>query len=196
MATPVAHSLIGLAGAMVTGSRADLNIKAWYMFSMVAANAPDLDLLPGLLVGDINRFHQGVSHSLAAGLLFGIFTVFVVRVFRWKVNAYFVGIIGAVLYLSHLLVDLQVEDLRAPFGIPLLAPFSSEHFLVSWLPFQGVKDGVPGDSVVEFAMGLFSWNNLGVIGVELAITVPLLIIAWIISRPDNRLMRRNITKKN
>lgn len=53
---------------------------ALYLF---ATNAPDLDFIPGLFLGDPDLYHHGVSHSIGFGVLFAsalsLFLLFVKR---------------------------------------------------------------------------------------------------------------------
>src|ERR1041385_6780612 len=77
--SPVGHSIAGLIAYQVApeiDGLARRQVIALYLF---AANAPDLDFLPGLLVGDPNRFHHGVSHSGGLALLFAIAVSLILR---------------------------------------------------------------------------------------------------------------------
>jgi inner membrane protein len=147
-----------------------------YVFCVIAANAPDLDFLPGLLTGDINRFHQSAGHSLMAAVLFGAAAALLAL--RSHYTPVRIGLAGIGLYCSHLLLDLLGEDKRAPFGIPLLWPFSSEHFIVAWPIFRGVRHGVPGEDLAAFVGHVFSWQNLGAMALETGILLPFLVLSW------------------
>lgn len=93
-------------------------------------------------------------------------------------NALGIGAGGALCYGSHLVVDLFTSDVRAPFGIPLLWPFYSGHFLAPWTIFSGVHHGVPGDPLDVFLMQLFSWHNLVGVGTEVVVLTPIALVAW------------------
>ena len=181
MATPIAHSLFGLACVRLGNTHWRAPAWRWYLFAIVAANAPDLDFIPGLLVGDINRFHQGPTHSLTAALLFGVFATLAARWLQSK--PLHVGILGTALYSSHLLLDFFCRDGRPPFGQPLLWPFTDTHWIAPQPLFSGgIKHGVPGDSLVVFIQNVFSWHNLGVMAMEAVILLPLLLISWYLTR--------------
>ena len=157
----------------------------WWALAVFAANGPDLDFLPGLLVGDINRFHQGPSHSLAAAMIFGIIVFLVARSLSGP--AMRLAVLGFLAYGSHLLLDFFTQDKRAPFGIPLFWPVSSDSFMSPWQVFGGVKHGVPGDSL-ETALGyVFSVANVATVAVEVVVLAPVLLASWFIS---GRLARR------
>jgi hypothetical protein len=85
--SPVGHSLTGLALAGLTQYLRNRQGHAWPLPALrrgpatslpllalalaAAACAPDLDFIPGVLVGDPNWLHRGLSHSLAASRLCG-----------------------------------------------------------------------------------------------------------------------------
>lgn len=60
MPTPILHAGFALAAAEACGERRWRRL-GWAVFLAVW---PDLDLVPGLLVGDPHLFHHGASHSL------------------------------------------------------------------------------------------------------------------------------------
>ncbi len=174
LATPLGHGLAGIAvGAFGRGS---VPPWRWYLFAAVAGNAADLDLLPGLLVGDINRFHQLASHSLLAAVLFGAGVALVL--WRRRAAATRFGFVAGVMYATHLLLDLFTRDARAPFGLPLLWPFSSQHFIVPWPLFGGVRHGVPGDGLGTVVGEILSWENLGQLGMEALVLGPVVLVCW------------------
>jgi len=145
----------------------------------IGANAPDLDFLPGLVSGDINRFHQGVSHSVFAALVFGGFLALTAACRGARASK--IGLAAFSLYSSHLLADFFCEDKRAPWGIPLWWPVSKEHFISPRTIFQGVKHGVPGQDLKSVLVDLFSWHNLEVVGIEAMVLLPVLLIAWLVT---------------
>jgi inner membrane protein len=150
------------------------------MFASFAGCAPDLDFVPGLLAGDMNLYHQGASHSIVAALLFGVFTLFVVR---WlHSSAIQVYVSGTLAYASHLLLDFFCYDGRPPYGQPLLWPFVEGHWIASEPVFSGIRHGVPGDSFVEVMADIFSYPNMMAIGLEAAIIIPVLLVTWLLGK--------------
>ena len=73
MPLPIAHSAAGLAGYLAFRKRTPTISAKQELFllgsCLFLANLPDLDFIPGFLCGDPGRFHHGLSHSLAVGLI-------------------------------------------------------------------------------------------------------------------------------
>lgn len=173
MPSPVAHSLIGLslgvAWLLPRAPGRDLLRRAWearipLFAAVVAANAPDLDYVPGILTGDLNAFHHGISHTvpfvIAIAALMSLFRPFRnVRSFGW------LALIGA----SHLAADMVTEDLRPPYGIPVLWPLSSEHWIAPVHLFMHLRKREWTDIV--------QWHNGAAVLWEIALTLPLLLAA-------------------
>lgn len=148
----------------------------WLLFAAFAACAPDLDFLPGLLEGDLNRFHQKQGHSLGAAVIFGVLSYLFVRIWsrRWSLWA---GIFGFLFFASHLLVDFFTADYRAPYGQMLFWPLSEQYFISPVAIFEGIKHGKPGDTTTAFLADLLSTANLMTIGLEVLILGPFTILA-------------------
>jgi inner membrane protein len=92
--------------------------------SVLLANAPDLDFLPGLVIGEPAAFHRGPTHSLAGVAL----VVVVATALGWRRPlgrgpAWWAGFAAAA-YGAHLVVDFLTVDARAPYGAPLFWPLS------------------------------------------------------------------------
>jgi membrane-bound metal-dependent hydrolase YbcI (DUF457 family) len=102
----------------------------------VLACLPDVDYLPGLVRGYLNTTHQQATHSGAWVLLASAGLWLVGRAwkpdwFGWRTAAFLLILIG-----SHLAIDLVTEDRLAPYGFPLMAPFSDVPVRApfAWLP--------------------------------------------------------------
>ena len=182
MASPVGHSALGLA--IGRGGHPITSPRLWpsYVFFVFAANAADLDFLPGLLVGNLNRFHQSISHSLVAAVLFGLLVSVASLPLVTFPSATRLGLLSGALYASHLLLDFFTNDVRAPYGQPLLWPLTSERFIAPWTPLGGVTHGNPGDPWSVILPSLFSWHNLKVIGLEVIIVLPAFLVFWYLGR--------------
>ena len=173
MPSPVGHSLAGLIAYQIApkiDGLARRQVIAWYI---LAANAPDLDFIPGLMVGDPNRFHRGVSHSSGLALLFAIGVSLILRrrqgVWRWTQFLVFLG-----LYLSHLILDYLSEDHSPPYGVPWFWPASRAYYMSPAPLFPDMhRSSSPGD----FFPSLFSAHNLWSVSVECLVLVPLLLLA-------------------
>lgn len=82
MATPIGHSLFGFVFARFAQCPSLTLFSPWFLFVILAANAPDFNFLLGPFCGDANRFYQA-SHSFTAAVLFqskhlAIYSIFLV----------------------------------------------------------------------------------------------------------------------
>lgn len=151
MPSPIAHSLIGLSLGIAVlrppGESLDrtLRTRAAPLLGVVAlANAPDLDFLPGLLVGELNRFHHGPSHSALGAMMVGLVVGAVLfrrgLPIRWPVL-----LLLAAAVLSHLAADILCQDRSPPFGIPLWWPLSETRVHAPWSLFLAMEKSTLGE---------------------------------------------------
>ncbi len=173
MPSPVAHTLLGftLFNLWPFGSR-DFPIKPWALNGWVAAAslAPDLDFIPGLLLGDPSRFHQTYSHSLIVVVVLALSFGSILRLrytgSSWiKWSSLLLLLIG-----SHLILDFFTEDHRPPIGFPLFWPFS-DNPQTSPLPIFPA-------SVRDFRQPDFWSQNAYVLLVESCLLFPLWFASW------------------
>jgi len=136
--------------------------------------------VPGIIVGDFNLYHQQYSHSIIFVIGFSLL-VFLIS-FNQPAQRLNFGLTAGVLYASHLLLDLISYDGAEPIGMPLLWPFSSELFHSPYTLFGGLLHGHAGDDFVTALQDIFQRANLNVIAVEIAVTLPFLIIVFLFSR--------------
>ena len=176
MASPVGHALAGLALGRLTEGGAPPGGRLFVPLCAALAVAPDLDFLPGLLVGQPALYHQGGSHSLAAALLVSLGLSLALgrdsRSRRLGFAAFFAA------YSSHLLLDYLGTDARPPLGVPLLWPVSDATWIspISFLP--GVHHATSGvETSGEWLKMVFSRHNLRPILFELMLVGPLLLLA-------------------
>jgi inner membrane protein len=146
-----------------------LRLIGAYLF---AANAPDLDFLPGLLVGDLAKFHHGPSHSIGFAFLFGLLACLF---FSRRLYPF---VIAFSLYLSHVSLDYLVEDPSSPFGVPLFWPFSQKYFMAPFAFFRPFHyRAVSAESSMAV---LLTFHNFLTVLAEVAFLLPLL--AWVLLR--------------
>jgi inner membrane protein len=96
--------------------------------AIVLANAPDLDFLPGLLMGTPTVFHRGLTHSLAGVVMVALGAWWCARWARppeW--SAVRMARFAAVAFASHLLVDYFTVDAVPPYGARFLWPVSEAY---------------------------------------------------------------------
>lgn len=197
MPLPVAHSLAG--GSLFVGLDADGRHLSWKraLLAIILANAPDLDFLPGMLIGDPNRFHHGPSHSLGMAVFVAVLAAGVAALgYRWPLRrggsaprgagsaVAGTAMIVGLLWTSHILLDAVTADLLPPYGVPLLWPLSSEYFLFwPWFPHVLRIAGPSGAGA--FLMSLLNAHNLWAATVEILTLAPVLVlVAWIRRRKE------------
>lgn len=180
MASPIGHLLAGQlayrAGSALT-SRKRATLAGLCAF---AAIAPDLDFLPGILLGHPALYHQGASHSLAAAALFTLILALVYARGPRGLPSIWPPLFLA--YASHLLLDLFGPDRRPPYGIPLFWPFSGTAYLSPVRIFLGFHHaGSTGASVHQWILGILSPKNLAALATEIAILAPpvILVELWV-----------------
>ena len=187
MPSPIGHALAacavyqGMAGA-------SLAPRSWrtLLSYCVAAGAPDFDFLPGFFLGEPNRFHQGVSHSLGMALLFGAGIAFLSWWLRGRIAWRFVLVLFS-LYCSHLLFDYLAVDTGSPLGIPVWWPLSRQHYLSPLAVFFSINRG---SSIEGFFAGVFIPHNFWAVVLEIAIFLPLIGLAMVVSRRRNPVRNR------
>lgn len=135
MATPLGHYLVGLS--ITQGLARDSAERKRGLWLAVFACLPDLDFIPGFLVGRPGQFHHGVTHSFAAAAIFSIFTWLF---FRWRARGISLNlsILVFLLYTSHVVLDFVTLDDSVPYGVPLFWPWSHDSYLSSWLLLPNV----------------------------------------------------------
>jgi inner membrane protein len=180
MPSPVAHGLAGLAVAALALRRrarspeeprplpaADSGVQRlfWIVALAFAANAADLDFLPGFLIGDPNRFHHRATHTVLAALVFGLGTTVVSRMAGLVASRRF-GLLMGFSYLTHIALDVFTRGTTEPYGMEIWRPFSPEPFLPPFHLFLDIRrDG----SVGSFLPSLIQRHNAEAIVRELLI---------------------------
>ena len=165
MATPIGHLLV--AGLVYAGRpRSYKGSIPLAVLCVGLANAPDLDFLPGILVGKPSSFHHGISHSFGFGLAFTTIVVLVLkRTTTWFASHSLTPLlaIGLLSYASHILLDLVTLDNGVPYGMPLLWPVMTGYLDAPVYVLPNVVQGT----------GVLSAHNVGVALREVLIFGPL-----------------------
>jgi inner membrane protein len=145
---------------------------------------PDLDFIPGMLQGQPNRYHQGISHSLGAALVVS----FASAVFTSRGNLWKQWTILCAAYMSHLAIDFFGPDGRPPYGQPLFWPISEEHFISPLSVFPGMRHaGSTHASMLEWTKGVLSLHNFRSIAIDIALMAPFVILAnWFTKGSSSR----------
>lgn len=177
MPSPIAHSLIGLALGLVRflpryrhfGELHSQLRALWrpLLFCVLLANLPDLDYFFGIFRGNLNYYHQTVTHTLVwisvTALAIWAYGRIKERRASWLVLGLLLALLG-----SHLLADWLTVDCSPPIGLMLSWPFSDRlyHAAVAFFP-------PPAKQVWA---DVWSLQNLRLVLVEAAITLPLVIV--------------------
>ena len=105
--------------------------------AVALANAPDVDFLPGILVGHPGAFHRGVTHTLAAAIVVALAAWLVGRLRDpgWSPR---VALWAGAIYVSHLLVDYFTVDSRGPGGGRFLWPLSDAYWISPVTPLHEI----------------------------------------------------------
>jgi membrane-bound metal-dependent hydrolase YbcI (DUF457 family) len=143
-----------------------------------AACAPDLDFIPGVLVGDPNWLHRGLSHSLAASLLFGAVAYVATRAARARGAGLFGVLMGAA-YASHLILDMFSPDPLRFNGVPLFWPLSDQHFILPAQVFLDIRRDPAADG---FLASLWDMHNLHAILREILVMGAVVLVGRMVGR--------------
>ena len=185
MATPIGHGLAGLAAYVTFRKQGDpgstgrpaLGLALLAMFFGIA---PDLDFIPGMLVGRPALYHHGLSHSLGFCVLAAAAgTLLFSSLGRSRTSMF--GLLFCC-YATHLVIDLFGPDGRPPHGIPMFWPLSDDYFHspVTLIPKVTHAPNVDAP-LTGWIEGAISWNNLYALTVESLMIAPLVVLAYVIS---------------
>lgn len=138
MPSPIAHIAAGYGLSMLyRRDRGSPNLPGGRLsFAAVAVMLalsllPDLDAVPGLLLHDMGRYHNNISHSLAATLLFASLAGVIAGLLRRG------GLKWFLVALSCLGLHLLMDLLTWGRGVMLFWPFSGERILPPVKLFYG-----------------------------------------------------------
>lgn len=183
MPSPVGHSLAGYLIYQLTPGENPRHKWSLVALYLVVASAPDLDFIPGLLVGDAGRYHHGITHSIGFAVLVGL-AVSVILYLHKRAAILRNFTVFFSLYFSHVVMDYFSLDTGIPYGVPISWPLSSKYYIAPFALFSDVTR--VSSSGTMFLSSLFSLHNLWSVCVELIVFLPfaLLLFKWR-RRPEN-----------
>jgi hypothetical protein len=159
------------------------------------AIAPDLDFVPGLLVGRPSAFHRGPTHSLAGAFIVALVLSWLLARFagrdgegRRGSGGWFAIIMP--MYCAHLVLDLVMPDTRGAAGIPLLWPVASQPFAAPLplpLALRSFVDLQVGAGNGSFLRALLSGRGVAVFLADGLLFTPLLLAPKLIAGLRRRL---------
>ncbi len=169
MASPVAHSLAGAVIYFAFSRKRTFNAKEFGLV-ILAANLADFDLLAGLLVSDVDAFHRTATHSVPGT----VFIALILSACLWikdETNVPRLYTMTLLALASQLIIDWLSYDDSIPRGIPLLWPWSLEHYMSDTQLFLHVRR----DNLLTMPVIL---HNLKAISGEMLILGPVALIGW------------------
>ncbi len=179
MSSPIAHSLIGLAIGLIRflprycwNDLVARFHRLWrpLLCCVLLANAPDVDYLFGLGTGNLNSYHQTVTHTFiwTGGLVLAIWAYgwFKERRASWLLLSLLLVLLG-----SHLLLDWLTVDRSPPVGMMLAWPFSGRFYHAAFAFFP--------PAAKQTWAAVWSLHNLRLAMMEAMYTLPLVImVLW------------------
>ncbi|MFZ5516445.1 MAG: metal-dependent hydrolase [Candidatus Zhuqueibacterota bacterium] len=178
MPTPIGHSLISTAiYTAVTGKEDRFSATDFAVFLFLGV-APDLDFVPGLLVGAPSRYHHGLSHSVGMSVLVGLlFGLIYYAVAKKPLVRYWM--IFSLIYFAHVAADFFAVDTSPPIGEQLFWPFWTGYVLSPITFFLDVQRS--GQSA-DFFVSIFKMHNLKTVILEFILCFPLIPGIWLLKK--------------
>ncbi|MBN2412343.1 metal-dependent hydrolase [candidate division KSB1 bacterium] len=176
MATPIGHALGGFI-VYAAGQKRFFDIKL-LTATVVFAVLPDIDFLFGFVVGKPNLYHHGFTHSFVFVICIGVAGAWLLTLKnRKQFRLYTLMFIGA--GVSHLTFDLMTVDGTAPFGAPVLWPFTNKYFIFPVRIFMDVHRAA--DSA-RFFISLFNPHNLKTVVREILMLAPVFFFILLLNK--------------
>lgn len=147
MPSPLAHTAMGYVIYRIYRPRLARHatpeqvgpLPRLFLITATLSLLPDLDVVPGILLGDLNRFHNNMTHSLFFGLVIALIVGGVVRL-RQKTGFVNWFLITLLCYEFHVIMDYFTVGR----GVMILWPFSPERYEPAIMLFYGLhrSDGL------------------------------------------------------
>lgn len=183
--SPIAHSLLGL----IIFHLFKRSYVKWNIFIiciiLFASNLPDLDFIPGILAGEPNRYHHGISHSFGFVLILsGI--IFFIAISWDKTKSKIITGWFILLSSLHIILDFFAHDTIEPFGELLFWPVWNS-YIISPIPiFFDIRRS---KEIHQFISSLFSLHNLKALTIEIIF----FLIIWILLDRILKLKNKNFS---
>lgn len=137
MPSPIGHGLAGIIvfDAFRGVARMTARTKT-LVLCLIVSIFPDFDFLFGILEGEPNKYHHGMSHSLV--MSFGVGLI-LAAIFSAHYRFWTVTCLLCCVYVSHLLLDLLSYDRSYPYGLQLMWPFSDAYIISPKTVFMEIR---------------------------------------------------------
>jgi hypothetical protein len=175
MPSPLAHASAGyliyrLTKRWLTASASPRLVRALALLAVLfLALLPDADAFPGLFVGNLSQYHNNRTHSLLVGLAVTAGVGLALKALRTGRAAVW-ALTALLCYELHVAMDYVTRGSR---GIMALWPVTDQRFgPPSLCVFTGL----------HYAKGLFSVDHLWTFLNELAFTLVVLAVVYLVDR--------------
>lgn len=133
MPSPVAHLAVGFALRRLLGPRTESRrrflVAACFLFLSIL---PDLDAIPGVLLGDFGRYHNNLTNSVAFVMVSAAIASVVARLLKQDPLWWFAAALACLS--AHVVMDLFTVGR----GVMLAWPFSHHRFKPPFTLFYGL----------------------------------------------------------
>ena len=162
MPTPVGHTFAALTIWTAARPRSlKVLCSPWLWLAILSSNAPDLDFLPGLIMGNEGLFHRGAGHSVGGAAFYALLVLAAALLLTRSPGAGLRASMSAFgLFNLHLLLDLFGQDPGPPHGIKLLWPLTERYFLSPWTVFPNLERHPFDLSVIPRAVPVVAFEGL------------------------------------
>ncbi len=163
MPSPIGHSLIGLIVFYYLRPRT-WPFTAWILIIVALVSLlPDFDFIPGLIIGEPNWLHRGVSHSFGFAVLLSLVIFILERQLRSNASPR-IFLWFFILYSLHIIVDYFGADTRYPYGQPMFWPILDDFLMFRPPLFWDIQRS---SELAEFFPSLFRRHNLIAMSIEI-----------------------------
>ncbi len=172
--TPIGHCLAGYAVYSFSSVEPTKHNQLKLVFLCVfMASAPDLDFIPGILIGRPNLYHHGITHSLGFALMASLVIAGIISI-RMKPFSQIFSLCF-ISYLSHIVIDLFETSghLTHGGGMPLFWPISTEKFASPIALYLALHyEMMPSASITKWVKSIFNLYNLRALIHEVVLILP------------------------
>ena len=193
MPLPLAHTLVGYSVAAATGIRFRRNTRTALLFSVVVANLPDLDFIPGILRNEPVLYHRTIAHTIPAGIVCALIIATILTRFRGRFAE--MVLLGLLVYTSHLVADM-VNFGGGNGGVQMLWPFSNAWFTIPTPLANDMHSPLVFVRGADTSGFLSAFSGIGFLRASILQALlfsPLLIPAWLIRK--NHILLKRLTDR-
>ena len=174
MPSPIAHGAVGYVvyRAFRDPLSEKYGLNPWsktrlLLIILALSLLPDLDVIPGLIFGDLEGFHNNIANSLVTGVLAALLVGGVMRFLgRHTYRLWF--FVALLSYELHLLMDFFTAER----GLMLFWPFETQRYAAPFMLFYGV----------HYSDGLLSVHHIWTAITEMAFAIGLIAVAYVLPR--------------